>query len=106
MAFLIPHMVKNLPSMQETRVQSLGWEDPRRREWLSIPVLLPGEFHGQRSLEGYSPWGHKKSDTTEELTLSFAISTVQWQRPLLKIEGNAQSVAGNQYWDSINLQVL
>ena len=50
--------------------QSLGWEDPRRREWLSIPVLLPGEFHGQRSLEGYSPWGHKKSDTTEKLTLS------------------------------------
>ena len=32
-------------------------------------VLLPGEFHGQRSLAGYSPWGHKKLDTAEELTL-------------------------------------
>ena len=31
----------------------------------STPVFLPGESHGQRSLEGYSPWGHKESDTTE-----------------------------------------
>ena len=31
------------------------------------PVLLPGDFHGQRSLVGYSPWGHKESDTTEQL---------------------------------------
>ena len=33
------------------------------------PVLLPGEFYGQRSLTGYRHWGHKKSDTTEQLTL-------------------------------------
>ena len=38
---------------------------PWRREWLPIPVFLPGEFHGQRSLGGYSPWGCKESDTTE-----------------------------------------
>ena len=31
----------------------------------TTPVLLPGEFHGQRSLAGYSLWGHKESDTTE-----------------------------------------
>ena len=31
------------------------------------PVLLPGESHGQRGLAGYSPWGHKESDTTEQL---------------------------------------
>ena len=30
------------------------------------PVFLPGESHGQRSLVGYSPWGHRESDTTEE----------------------------------------
>ena len=36
-----------------------------RREWQPTTVFLPGEFHGQRSLEGYSPWGHKESDTTE-----------------------------------------
>ena len=34
------------------------------------PVFLPGEFHGQRSLAGYSPWGHKESDVTEWLILS------------------------------------
>ena len=38
---------------------------PGRRAWQSIPVFLPGEFHRQRSLEGYSPWRHKESDTTE-----------------------------------------
>ena len=42
----------------------------QRREWLPTPVFLPGEFHGQRSLVGYSPWGHKEQDTTEWLTLS------------------------------------
>ena len=40
----------------ETWVRSLGWEDPLRREWLPTPVFWPGECHGQRSLEGYSPW--------------------------------------------------
>ena len=33
---------------------------PWRREWLPTPIFLPGEFHGQRSLAGYSPWGHKR----------------------------------------------
>ena len=57
--------VKNLLAMQETWVRSLGWEDPLEKEMATIPVLLPGEFHGQRSPAGYSPWGHKESDTTE-----------------------------------------
>ena len=39
-----------------------------RREWQPTPVFLPGEFHGQRSLVGYSSWGHKELDTTEWLT--------------------------------------
>ena len=43
-----------------------------RREWLPTSVLLPGEFHGQRSLMGYSPWGRKESDMTEGLTLSLS----------------------------------
>ena len=38
---------------------------PCRREWLPISVFLPGESHGQRSLAGYSPWGHEEPDTTE-----------------------------------------
>ena len=36
---------------------------PWRREWQPTPVFLPGESRGQRSLAGYSPWGHKESDT-------------------------------------------
>ena len=37
---------------------------PWRRKWQSTPVFLPVEFHGQRSLVGYSPWGHKEPDMT------------------------------------------
>ena len=36
--------------------------------WLPSPVFLPGEFHGQRSMVGYSPWDHKEFDTAERLT--------------------------------------
>ena len=60
-----PRMVKKLPAMQETQVQSLGWEDPLKKEWLLTPVFLSGEFHGQRSLVGYSPWGRKELDKAE-----------------------------------------
>ena len=38
-----------------------------------IPVFLPGKSHGQRSLVGYSPWGHEESDMTEQLTLSLSL---------------------------------
>jgi len=58
-------MVKNLPVMQEMWVRLLGWEDPTKKGMTTHSVLLPRESHGQRSLVGYSPWGHKKSDTTE-----------------------------------------
>ena len=42
---------------------------PCREEWLPTPVFLPGEFYGQKSLAGYSPWGCEESDTTERLAL-------------------------------------
>ena len=45
------------------------------RKWQPAPVFLPGKFHGQRSLVGYSPWGHKESDLTEQL------STVNYNSP-------------------------
>ena len=41
---------------------------PWRRKWQPPPVFLPGKFPGQRSLAGYSPWGHKELDTTERLS--------------------------------------
>ena len=53
-ASLIAQMVKNLPTMQETQVQSLGWEDPLEKGWLPMPVFLPRKLYGQRSLVGYS----------------------------------------------------
>ena len=48
-------------------VRSLGWKIPWRRKWQPTPVFLPGESHGQRSMAGYSPGGHKESDMTERL---------------------------------------
>ena len=65
-------VVKNLPAMQETReapVQSLGGMILWRRKWQPTPVFLPGKFHGQSSLTGYSPWGHRESDTTEQVSM-------------------------------------
>ena len=56
-ASLVAQMVKNLPTTRETWVQSLGWEDPLEEGMAVTSVLLPGEFHGQRSLLGYSPQG-------------------------------------------------
>ena len=47
------------------RVQPLGLEDPWSRKRQPIPVFLPRKSHRQRSLAGYSPWGHEESDTTE-----------------------------------------
>ena len=46
-------------------------ETPWRRKWQPTPVFLPGEFQGQRSLVGYSPWDYEESEMTECLTLSF-----------------------------------
>ena len=61
---LVAQSVKSLPAMQETQVQSLGWKDALEKEMATHSVFLPGEFHKQRRLVGYSPWGHKESDTT------------------------------------------
>ena len=41
-------------------------KSPWRRAWQPTPVLLPGKSHGQRSLVGYSPWGRKESDMTDQ----------------------------------------
>ena len=45
-------MVKNLPAVKKTQVQSLGQEDPLKKEMATHSVFLPGEFHGQKSLAG------------------------------------------------------
>ena len=58
-------VVKNLPA-NEGKSGDTGFNPwikkiPWRRKWQPTPVFLPGEFHGQRSLAGYSPWGHKRA---------------------------------------------
>jgi len=72
-AFLVALMVKNLPAMQETWVQSQGQEDPLEKDmatyssifaWKSPWTEEPGRL--------YSPWGRKESDTSDWLTLRFS----------------------------------
>ena len=60
-------MVKNPPANARDLSGFNPWvrKIPWRREWLPTPIFLLGESHGQRNLEGYSPWGHKELDTTE-----------------------------------------
>jgi len=62
-------VVKNLAANQcRTCVFDPGvGKIPWRRKWQPTPVFLPGKSHGWRSLESYSPWGHKELDTTERL---------------------------------------
>ena len=60
---------------QETQVRSLGWDDPNldswRRKWQSTPVFLPGRFHGQGTLMGFSPWGRRESGQLSTQCLGF-----------------------------------
>ena len=62
-------MVKNLPAnagdVKRCRFDSWVGKIPWKRAWQPTPVFLPEESHGQRSLVGYSPRGHKESDMTE-----------------------------------------
>ena len=76
-------MVKNPRAVWEAWVRSLGWEDPLEEGMATTPVFLPGEFHGERSLMGYSPCGHKESDTNERLSTAHAVHRQkqnQWNR--------------------------
>ena len=65
-------MAKNLSAMQETWFDPWVGKIPWRRNWQPTPVFLPGEFHGQRSLAGYSSWDGKELDMTKQLTLSLS----------------------------------
>ena len=68
-AFRVALVVKN-PSANAGDVKRRGFKPCIgkilcRREWQPTPVFLPGKSRGQKSLAGYSPWGHRESDTTE-----------------------------------------
>ena len=65
--------VKNLPAVQRPGFDLWAGKISWRREWLPTPVFLPGKSYGQRSLAGYTLWGCKELDMTEQLKLSFSI---------------------------------
>ena len=64
-------VVKNHPCKRCRTCRFDPWvrKIPCRRKWQPTPVFLPGKFHGQRRLEGFSSWARKESDMTEQLTL-------------------------------------
>ena len=55
LASLVAQRVEHLPAVQETQVQSLGQEDPLKKEMANPPIFLRGESHGRKSRVGYSP---------------------------------------------------
>ena len=94
MGFLGGSAVKNPPATQETWIQPLGWMDPLEKGMVITLVFLPGEFRGQKSLAGYSPWSNKESDSIEWLALCCYVKWVQlsgslnilWHRLSLGLE--------------------
>ena len=69
-ASLAAQLVKSLPAMQETPVRFLGLEDLEKLTGYSLQSSCLENPRGQRSLVGYSPQGHKESDTTERLSIA------------------------------------
>ena len=66
------NLLRNFHSWLLLLFKALNW----RRQWHPTPVLLPGKFHGWRSLEGCSSWGHEESDMTEQLPFHFSLSCI------------------------------
>ena len=73
--FLGGTMVKNLPANAGDSISGVG-KIPRKSKWQPTPVFLPAKFHRQRSLAGFSPWGCKESDMTEQLSTNTHTYTI------------------------------
>ena len=73
-------------------------EDPLKKGKATTPVFLPGEFHGQRSLAGYSPWGHTEWDTTERLTHIIRLGGVHIHVYIYGLFVCLFSSVGSQLW--------
>ena len=72
---------------------------PWRRAWQPIPIFLPGESHGQRSLESYSPWGHRESDMTEATQHAPTVYVPVWMLYLNKnIKSNINKFLFKQFY--------
>ena len=66
-------MVKHLPAVRETGFDPWVGKMPWRRKWQPTSVFLPGKFHRQRNLTGYSPWCCKELDVMEQLNTHASI---------------------------------
>ena len=72
-------MVKNPPAMWKTWVRSLGWEDPLEESMATRTTILAWRIPmDKRSLVGYSPWGRKELDRTDQLTHTPSLSSDSW----------------------------
>ena len=104
---LLAQLVKNLPVMQETPVLCLVGRIPWRRDRLSTLVFLPGKSCGQRSLVGYSPWGCKELNPTEQLsprTSQHSLSSWYWRlervvRHISCPQGAYHQYRNTELWD-------
>ena len=102
MSVFLPRLLENWYNLSVMLTSiSNAWshrlEPPWRRKWHPTPVLLPGKFHGWRSLVGYSSWGCKESDTTERLHfLSFYSSfwRRKWQPTPMFLPGESRGQRG------------
>ena len=68
---LVAQRLKHLLQSQRAGFNPWVGKIPWRRKWQPTPVFLPGKYHGQTSLVGYSPWGREESDMTEQLHFHF-----------------------------------
>ena len=73
---LVAQMLKHLPTMRETQVQSLGWEDLLEKEMATHFSILAWKIPWLEKPVGYSPWGRKESDTTERLHFHFTFYAI------------------------------
>ena len=99
-------MVRNLPANEgdardEDLIPGLG-RSSGVGKWQPTPVLLPGKFHGRRSVVGYSPRGRKESDTTEWLHFIFSGSQVFGKGTPLQYSCLENSMDGGAWWAAVH----
>ena len=102
--------VQNLPAMQKTQVQPLGWEVPLEKEMQPTLVFLPEDFHGLRTLVGYSPWGYKELMTPlqREMAVEFfrmRVPSTGSSLPLLLLSAFGNTLcSGKQQRENVELK--
>ena len=89
--------VKNLLECGRPGINPWVGKIPWRRKWQPTLVFLPREFHGQRSLVGYSPWGWKESDMTEQHTYELEV-IIGWEMKRWTGSSNWKLGSSGAWW--------